>query len=168
MKRRFLAVVVIIVMALVACQPVVQRPPEAPARATGAQPGATAQPSATIVATATVSPAPPAIATPEPERSTTVAPGAQRPVDDSPVSMALRDLAVRHLAGWLHVPQQEIVVVGTVPEEMPASLARDCQLTADLAQPVDHSVKLTLEARGKRFAYYAAGDVIYLCPVPVP
>ncbi len=76
--------------------------------------------------------------------------------------------AVRHLAGWLHVPSEAIRLVSIEPAKVPPSLAESCVPRLDTEGPSSEEKLITLETGGRRYGYYALGEVLLLCPVKLP
>ncbi len=76
-------------------------------------------------------------------------------------------MAVAHLAGWLHVPREEIRVVSITLAQVPSD-AKTCRVSAELVEPAPEERLITLEARGKKYGYYISGEALLLCPVLLP
>jgi hypothetical protein len=89
------------------------------------------------------------------------------PRDDAPPTTIAGE-AVRHLAGWLHVPSEAIRLVSIEPAKAPASLAESCVPRLDTEGPSSEEKLITLETGGRRYGYYAFGEALLLCPVKLP
>jgi hypothetical protein len=76
-------------------------------------------------------------------------------------------IAAKHLAGWLHLPLEEIHVLGVTGAEVPAE-AKKCRLTAELLEAPAEEQLITLEAGGKKYGYYVSGEALLLCPALIP
>ncbi len=92
------------------------------------------------------------------------------PRDESSPPQTTIERAVRHLAGWIHVPVEEIRVVSVEAiEQMPpisnSSCSSNWEFLDDGTMSESKQKKLvTLQARGKNYRYYAEGEALLLCP----
>jgi len=74
----------------------------------------------------------------------------------------------------MHIPFEEIRVVSVEPiAQMPPPLDSSCasrwEILDDLFQETVAGARLvTLQARGKKYGYYARGEALLLCPVQLP
>lgn len=108
---------------------------------------------------------------PMPSPSSSQPPMSYPPSRDEPQPpQTIVERAIRHLAGWIHTPVEEIRVVSVEAiDQMPPISNSACsskwEILDDGTTPEPKHRKLvTLQVRGKNYRYYAAGEALLLCP----
>lgn len=92
------------------------------------------------------------------------------PKDELPEPRTIVERAVRHLAGWIHTPVEEIQVVSVEAiDQMPPIANNSCAsrwefLDDGTTSDAKQGKLVTLQARGKNYRYYAVGEAFLLCP----
>ncbi len=132
-------------------------------------PGPT-EPAAPTPTARTAAASPPPVTSPGARPGDAPAPFPPMQEDDPQTRTALGD-AVRHLAGWLHVPASEIQVVCVQPAEVSFAAVKSCISSLELDEAMMQKTSslpgklIVLQAKGKTYGYYAVGESVFLCPV---